>query len=119
MTETENVLIQKEYESVLIISKDAKTGRVNGRVNVNIWHDSNGRGRIESLWVAQIDRKSGIGTMLLAEAEKEASARGCSIAEIYWDAAHGENWEYGWYLKNGYKNGFMQYNGHLQMEKQL
>jgi ribosomal protein S18 acetylase RimI-like enzyme len=83
------------HTALNIVKYDDKGEIIGGILGGTYW----GWLYIDILWVAKAHRKKGIGSMLLAEAEKEALRRGCHHAHLdtmSWQAPD-------FYKKHGYE----------------
>ena len=77
-----------------IVEYDADGNRIGGILGGTYW----GWMYVDILWVHEDHRGKGIGSMLLAEAEKEAKARGCH--HVHLDTTSWQAPEF--YKKHGY-----------------
>ena len=95
LEEHTNSFLKDDYEEFSIVVKDETRLVIAGVTGFTVWE----RAGVGSLWVAESHRGNGIGTKLLAQAEKIASEKGSKQIETNSMSFQG----IGFFEKHGYK----------------
>ena len=74
---------------------------------------------IGSLWVAEKDRRKGIGGILLEQAERLAKSKGCKFTAQWYIPRTTPKWTLDWYKRIGYMYFETDLNGDVLLRKEI
>lgn len=104
----------KDFDRFLLINEynDAS-------VRVSIERSEPNPAIIDSLWVNEKNRESGIGGTLLEKAEMLAKSKGCKYVALAYDETFSPAWILEWYKRIGYKPYKVNSVGWILLKKEI
>lgn len=104
----------KDFDRFLLINEYS-----DATVRVSIRKSDPNLAIIDSLWVAEKDRRKRVGGILLEQAELLAKSHGCKYVALAYDETFSPKWVLEWYKRIGYKPYKVNSVGFLLLRKEI